>query len=111
MDPSVITAWCMGVAAVIGAVAGVLKIVLTRPRLPVAEEVMERLTDLEEQLLGYAAWAHGARMAAAAAGIDLPPLPLDLAEHRTPHQLPPRLAGPDTNPIPASRKGGVRRGR
>lgn len=100
MDAALVTAWCTGVAGIIAATGVVLKIVLTRPRIPVAEEVLERLAELEEGLLAWATWAHGARMAAAAAGITLPTTPLDPAERRNPHQLLPRLADFDTSPIP-----------
>lgn len=110
MNAALVTAWCTGTAGVIAAIGVVLKIVLTRPRLPVAEEVLERLAELEEGLLAWATWAHGARMAAAAAGIVLPDPPLDPAERRTPSRLPGRLAGPDTNPLPAQRTGARHRG-
>lgn len=110
MDASLVTAWCTGVAAVIAAIGAVLKIVLTRPRLPVAEEVLERLGELEEALLAWATWAHQSRMVAAAAGIALPAPPLDPAERREVHALPDRLTGPGTNPLPAQRIGARHRG-
>lgn len=110
MAAAQITAWCTGIAAVIAAIGAVLKIVLTRPRLPVAEEVLERLAEVEEALLSWATWAHQARMVAAAAGIELPPVPLDLGEKRTPPGLPARLTGPDSNPLPAQRIGARHRG-
>lgn len=111
MDAALVTSWCTGIAAVLGAIGVVLKIILTRPRIPVAEEVLERLAELEEGLLAWAAWAHGARMAAAAAGITLPATPLDPAERRTPHGLPPRLMErqerhTDTGPIPVQQRRG-----
>lgn len=106
MDPAVITAWCTGIAAILAAIGAVLKIVLTRPRIPVAEEVLERLAEVEEALLRWGTWAHSARLAAAAAGITLPDPPLDLAERRTPHALPPRLGDrTDTGPLRAQLKG------
>lgn len=102
MDAGLVGAWCTGVAGIIGAVGVVLKIVISRPRIPVAEEVLERLADLEETLLAWATWAHAARMAAAAAGFDLPPPPLDLAEKRHPHRLVTRLGErTDTGPLRA----------
>lgn len=115
MDAALVTAWCTGVAGVIAATGVVLKIVLTRPRIPVAEEVLERLAELEEALLSWATWAHGARMAAAAAGIPLPAPPLDPAEHRNPHQLPHRLTehaarGTDTSPAIPTQTGARHRG-
>lgn len=103
MDAGLVGAWCTGLAGIIAAVGVVLKIVLTRPRIPVAEEVLERLAELEEALLGWATWAHSVRMVTAAAGVHLPAPPMDPAEKRSPHRLPPRLSGPDTNPLPAQR--------
>lgn len=108
MDAGLVGAWCTGLAGIIAAVGVVLKIVLTRPRIPVAEEVLERLAEVEESLLAWATWAHLARMAAAAAGVQLPPTPLDTAENRDPHALPPRLGEraerTDTDPaLPAQR--------
>lgn len=106
MDPALVGAWCTGLAGIIGATGVVLKIVLTRPRIPVAEEVLERLAEVEEALLGWATWAHTVRMTAAAAGMELPAPPLDPAEYRTPHQLPPRLGErTDTGPLRAQRTG------
>lgn len=99
-------AWLTGLAGVIGAVGVVLKIVLTRPRIPVAEEVLERLREVEEALLGWATWAHTVRMVAAAAGIHLPSTPLDPAEQRQPHALPPPLGErTDTGPMRAQLRG------
>jgi len=108
VDAGLIGAWGTAVAGVIGSVGIVLKIVLTRPRIPVAEEVLERLAEVEEALLAWATWAHLARMAAAAAGVTLPATPLDTAERREPHALPTRLAErvrrTDTDPaLPAQR--------
>lgn len=95
-------AWCTGLAGIIGAVGVVLKIILTRPRIPVAEEVLERLAEVEEALLGWATWAHTVRMICVGAGIHLPATPLDLAEQRDPHGLPPRLGDrTDTGPMRA----------
>lgn len=110
MDAGLIGAWCSGVAGIIGSVGIVLKIVLTRPRIPVAEEVLERLAEVEEALLNWATWAHAARMAAAAAGITLPSPPLDPGEQRTPARLAPRLtdrttARTDTGPLRAQGTG------
>lgn len=113
MTASLVTAWCTGLAGVIAAVGVVLKIVLTRPRLPVAEEVLERLAELEEQLLLYATWAHTVRMVAAASGIELPTVPLDLAERRSPHRMAPRLidrGATDTNPRLPMQTGARHRG-
>jgi hypothetical protein len=105
MDAALVTAWCTGTAAVIAAVGAVLKIVFTRPRIPVAEEVLERLAQLEDYLLAYGTWAHQVRMIAVTAGMTLPVPPHDPAEHRNPHRLPPHLMdkGPETNPLPAQR--------
>ena len=105
MAAAEITAWWTGITAVIGAIGAVLKIVLTRPRLPVAEEVLERLAEVEEALLAWATWAHQTRMAAAAAGGELPPTPMDPAERRDPRALAPRLVErrTDTGPLPAQR--------
>lgn len=102
MDAGLIGAVCTGLAGVIASVGVVVKIVLTRPRIPVAEEVLERLAEVEEGMLRWATWAHTARMICAAAGIELPPPPLDLAEQRHPHRLAPRLTDrTDTGPLPA----------
>lgn len=109
MDAALVGAWCTGIAGILASVAVLVKIILTRPRLPVAEEVLERLSELEEQLLKYAAWMHRARMVAAAAGIELPTVPLDLAERRSPPRLLPRLTDRSTSPIP-TQTGGQHRG-
>jgi hypothetical protein len=75
MDPALVGAIFTGVAGVIGAIGVVVKIVLTRPRLPVAEEILEQLDEVRTEMLVLAAWAHDAMVAAAAAGIELPEPP------------------------------------
>lgn len=105
MDAALVTAWCTGIAAVIAAVGAVLKIIYTRPRIPVAEEVLERLASLEDYLLAWGTWAHRVQMIAVQNGWSLPHPPSDPAEHRNPHRLLPHLTdrAPDTNPLPAQR--------
>jgi hypothetical protein len=75
MDAATITAIGSAIAAVIGAVAIVVKIVVTRPRMPVAEELFEQIDELRRELLELAGWAHDARVLAAANGLELPPAP------------------------------------
>jgi hypothetical protein len=66
-----ITAAGTAIAAVLGGLAAVVKIVLSRPRLPVAEELLEQLDEMRDDLLALAKWAHRARAQAAAEGLDL----------------------------------------
>ncbi len=66
-----ITAAGTAIAAVLGGLAAVVKIVLSRPRLPVAEELLEQLDEMRDDLLALARWAHRARAQAAAEGLDL----------------------------------------
>jgi hypothetical protein len=62
------------ITAVGGAVALVLKALSVHRR--TRHRALEaRLTDVEARLLGWAEWAHDARMAAAAAGCRLPAVP------------------------------------
>jgi hypothetical protein len=70
-----ITAAGTAVAAILGGLAAVVKIVLSRPKMPVAEEILEQLADVQGELLKLAAWAHDAQMVAAAAGLELPEPP------------------------------------
>ena len=70
-----ITAIGTALAAVIAAIGVIVKIVVTRPRLPVAEEILEQIDELRTELLELAAWAHDARVLAAANGLELPPAP------------------------------------
>ena len=72
MDAALVGAWCTGIAGIIAAMGVVVKIVLSRPRLPVAEEVLLRLAELEDVVLRWASWAHGVRVVARAQGWDLP---------------------------------------
>jgi hypothetical protein len=71
VDAGTIAAVFTGVAGVIAATGAVVKIVLTRPRLPVAEELLEQLDELRADVLALARWAHKARATAAAAGVEL----------------------------------------
>lgn len=75
MDPATVTATLTGVAAVIAAVGAVVKIVVSRPRLPVAEELLEQIDELRSDVLALARWAHNARALAASEGVDLPEPP------------------------------------
>lgn len=68
MDAALVTAWCAGIAGIISALGVVVKIVTTRPRLPVAEEVLLRLAELEDVVLATAAYVHTERVRAAAHG-------------------------------------------
>lgn len=75
LDAAQITALCTGVAAIIAATGAVLKIVFSRPRLPVAEELLEQLDELRADVLALARWAHNAQATAAAEGVELPDPP------------------------------------
>lgn len=75
MDAAEVTAWCTGIAAIIAATGAVLKIVVSRPRLPVAEELLEQIDELRADVLALARWAHNAQATAAAEGVDLPDPP------------------------------------
>jgi hypothetical protein len=66
-----ITAVGTAAAAIIGGIAAVVKIILSRPRMPVAEELLTQLDEMRDDLLALAKWAHRARAQAAAAGVDL----------------------------------------
>jgi hypothetical protein len=77
-DAGTIAAVFTGVAGVITAISVVVKIVVTRPRMPVAEEILERQAELEAEQLRLAAWAHDVAIIAAAAGIELPEPPASL---------------------------------
>lgn len=89
-DPAVISAWLVGLAGLVGAAAGLVKVVVSRPRLPVAEEVMERLHELEDVVLQMSRWIANTRAAAAMQGFDLPALPLDLTMLGHPSAQPPK---------------------
>jgi len=84
LDPAQIGAVCTGIAGIIIAIGGVIKIVTTRPRMPVAEELFEQLDELRDDVLACARWMHRAVAQAAAAGIELeePPSVLRSAGHR-----------------------------
>jgi hypothetical protein len=75
VDAATVGAVFSGLVGLIGAIAALLKIYWTRPQMPVAEEILERQSELETELLALAAWAHDAAMIAAANGIDLPEPP------------------------------------
>jgi hypothetical protein len=66
-----ITAVGTALAAFLGGVAAVIKIVVSRPQMPVAEELLTQLDEMRDDLLALAKWAHRARAQAAAAGVDL----------------------------------------
>lgn len=65
------------ITAVGGSVALVLK-ALSISRRTRQKALEARLTEVEARLLGWAEWAHDARMAAAAAGCRLPAVPQHL---------------------------------
>jgi hypothetical protein len=75
MEPATVTAALTGIAAVIAAIGAVVKIVVSRPRLPVAEELLEQIDELRSDVLALARWAHNARALAASEGVDLPEPP------------------------------------
>ena len=79
----------MDVAGVITATGGVIallvKIAMSAPRKRKAADVQDRLESLEarqesaeSKLLGWAGWAHDARVTAAASGVRLPSIPAQL---------------------------------
>jgi len=71
MDPATVGAWTTGLAAIITAVGVVIRIVVYRPRLPVAEELLEQIDEMRTDVLALARWAHRAVSQAAAQGFDL----------------------------------------
>jgi len=85
LDAPTITAVGTAVAAVVAAIAALVKIVVARPRMPVAEELLEQIDELRADVLALARWAHRARAQAAAAGVDLeePPEVLHSGERET----------------------------
>jgi hypothetical protein len=92
VDAALVGAWCTGLAGIIAAIGVVVKIVLTRPRVPVAEEVLLRLAELEDVVLRWASWAHDVRVHAAAQGWDLPEVDPQL------------IPGRQTAPVPGRRR-------
>lgn len=84
LDAATIGAVGTALAAIIAAVTALVKIVLSRPRLPVAEELLEQLDEMRDDLLAVARWMHRAVVQAAAAGIELeePPEVLRSSGHR-----------------------------
>jgi len=82
MDAAVVGAWFTGLATLVAAVGVVLKIVLTRPARPVAEEVMDQLHELQDTVLGLFGWAHQVHAAAALQGFDVPPIPAHLVQRQ-----------------------------
>jgi len=71
MDAALVTAWCTGVGGIIGAFTLLVKVITTRPRLPVAEEVLLRLGELEDVVLLTASYVHTERTRAAAHGYTM----------------------------------------
>lgn len=71
MTAALVTAWCTGIGGIIGAVALLAKVLTTRPRIPVAEEVLLRVGELEDVVLAAAAYLHTERTRAAAHGYVL----------------------------------------
>jgi hypothetical protein len=71
VDAATVTAGLTGFAAVIAAIGAVIKIVVSRPRLPVAEELLEQIDELRVDVLELARWAHRAIAQAAAQGVEL----------------------------------------
>lgn len=71
LDAATVTALGTATAAVLAGVAALVKIVLGRPRLPVAEELLEQLDELRVDVLALARWAHRAIVQAAAQGVEL----------------------------------------
>jgi hypothetical protein len=81
-----------------GVIALLIKVASMQPKRRKAADVTDRLGALEERLqtaedrlLGWAAWAHDARVTSAAAGVRLPAIPARL------------LAGDDAPTVPAPR--------
>jgi hypothetical protein len=58
-----------------GAVALILRAVSTR-RVSRTRDLERRVAELEDALLGWAQWAHNARVTAAASGCRLPAIPM-----------------------------------
>lgn len=75
MDPASVGAWFTGIGGVIVAITALVKVVTTRPRLPVAEELLEQIDELRDDVLALARWAHRQITRAAAQGVELDPLP------------------------------------
>lgn len=74
-DAGAIGAWCSGIAGIIAAIGVLVKIVVSRPRMPVAEELLEQIDELRDDVLSLARWAHRAVARAAAGGVELDPPP------------------------------------
>lgn len=90
MDAALVGAWCTGIAGIIAAIGAVVKIVLSRPRVPVAEEVLLRLAELEDVVLRWASWGHDVQVFAATQGWDLPSIDPELIPHRASGPVPGR---------------------
>lgn len=71
IDAATVTAFGTAAGAVLAGTAALVKIVLGRPRLPVAEELLEQIDELRVDVLNLARWAHRAITQAAAQGVDL----------------------------------------
>ena len=87
-----------------GAIAVILKVISMQPKKRKAADVTDRLTSLEDRLaaaedrlLGWAAWAHDARVTSAAAGVRLPRIPARLLGDEEPAVPAPRSSGENTD--------------
>lgn len=78
MEAALVTAWCTGIGGIIGAITLLVKVITTRPRLPVAEEILLRVGELEDVILQAAAYVHRQRVRAAAQGYVLEEPPAQL---------------------------------
>lgn len=84
VDAATITAVGTAIGVVLAGIAALMKIVVGRPRMPVAEELLEQIDELRDDVLALARWAHRAQAQAAAAGVTLeePPDVLRSSGHR-----------------------------
>lgn len=71
MDAALVTAWCTGIGGIIGAITLLVRVIRYSPRLPVAEEVLLRVGELEEVVLLTASYVHTERTRAAAHGYTM----------------------------------------
>ncbi len=106
-------ALCTGIAGIIAAIGVVVKIVLTRPRVPVAEEMLLQLAELRDVVLRWASWAHDVQVVAHSQGWDLPEVDPDLVPGRRDAPVPGRRrtdrldlpVPPRTEPLKITRRG------
>lgn len=78
MDAALVTAWCTGIGGIIAALTLLVKVITTRPQLPVAEEILLRVGELEDVVLQAASYLHRQRVRAVAQGYVMEDPPAQL---------------------------------